>query len=65
MIELKNTNNDIMENPKNGDNYLKYSEPLKNLAAVLVQLKVARHAPVLKFAHALLDLHVCFQIRVF
>ncbi|KAG6750491.1 hypothetical protein POTOM_044987 [Populus tomentosa] len=41
LMELKNTNNDIMENPKNGDNYLKYSEPLKNLAAVLVQLKAS------------------------
>ncbi|KAF9669948.1 hypothetical protein SADUNF_Sadunf13G0017700 [Salix dunnii] len=35
LMELKNTNNDIMENPKNGDNSLKDSEPLKNLAAVL------------------------------
>ena len=64
-MELKNTNNDIMENPKNGDNSLKDSEPLKNLAAVLVQLKEASGqacACAKICTYALFDLHVCFQI---
>jgi hypothetical protein len=41
-VLLKNTNNDVMENPKNGDNSLKDSEPFKkHLGTVLVQLKEA------------------------
>ncbi|KAL3591201.1 hypothetical protein D5086_009841, partial [Populus alba] len=47
LMVLKNTNNDVMENPKNGDNSLKDSEPFKkHLPQYLYSLRkpVASHA---------------------
>lgn len=41
-MELKNTNNDILESQNGGEGCLKDSEPLKkHIATVLVQLKEA------------------------
>nr|XP_048323784.1 protein ALWAYS EARLY 2-like isoform X1 [Ziziphus jujuba var. spinosa] len=42
LMELNNTNNDILESQNNGDSFLKDSEPFKkDYATVLVQLKEA------------------------
>ena len=64
---LKNTNNDVMENPKNGDNSLKDSEPFKKLLPrYLYSLRkpVASHVPCLYLHSRRIWLHVHFQICV-